>query len=186
MVRSDVQSRPISKRKPAGSEGQRKRAREAFDVALLRGPRTVTEVLHELELNLPWAPSRATIYVWMSEWKSSRASDKSGAWTLTRDQTRDPATVIEVLGEVLERTAYRVISITNDDAAFIVMLRRSAPDLPAWQAYELSQFYRGADDDKLARLDHILAEAAWRDNGARTQRIHDSFQAWVLEALEKA
>lgn len=88
--------------------------------------------------------------------------------------------MLPVLAEVIARSEGRVATISRDLARWIARVRRAAPDLPLWEAYEIANEYRrasagAADALPLAALDAYLAFKPWQAEGADRWR-------WALES----
>jgi len=102
------------------------------------------------------------------------------AWTLAGPDWGKADLLLPVLAEVIERSGGRVRTIPRDLAKWIVRVRRAAPTLPPWEAYELGvEYQRAAQGVKgalpLAFLDAYLAFQPWTPEGAeRWQRALES------------
>ncbi len=98
------------------------------------------------------------------------------AWTLAAPDWGKAELVLPVLAEVIERSEGRVREISRDLAKWIVRVRRAAPTIPLWDAYELAVAYqRSAQGAKgalpLAALDAYLAFRPWEPQGAERWRL---------------
>lgn len=103
--------------------------------------------------------------------KEYAVPDASGPWGLA--DTDDPdaaALVLEVLPELVWRTQGRVRHITRDRAKWIVRIRRAAPSISPWAAYQLAMEYqrRANSNEGTVDLDLYLAFGPW-ENQEREQ-----------------
>jgi hypothetical protein len=85
--------------------------------------------------------------------------------------------VLPVLAEVIERSRGHIRTFSRDLAEWIVAVRRAAPTLPPWEAYELSVEYLRAERGErgalpMSALDAYLAFHPWdsEEGAERWQR----------------
>ena len=164
---------------------RRTKAREYVEQRLgIRDFDELTEILRDAERSLSWAPPRSTFYGWVSEWKTARARDRSGRWSLSTDETGRPDIVMSVLAALVGRSHGRHQTLTVAEARWLVRLGTAVPDIladgrhlepdesgvfnvpgqPSWGTLSLWSWAlhyvdaeTAGDDDALAELDGKVA-----------------------------
>jgi hypothetical protein len=114
------------------------------------------------------APSEKTIKRRLRELAAAEGSEM---WSVRNAKPEDLPLVFPVLAELISQTNGRVRSLTKARAEWIARIRRSAPDIPAWQALQLSSTYLsayapGGREDDAHSADIFLAYAPWKDDEA--------------------
>lgn len=114
-----------------------------------------------------------------------RPRDQRGEWRLADATGEEAALVLPVLAAVFEKTEGRRMHISVGEAEWIVRLMTAAPDLPPWEAYQLTRAYIRASETESSTdlLDRWFAFAPWRDNAERWRKFlpyEDHFRkAWA-------
>ena len=107
--------------------------------------RTVQEIVREYRINEEGTTG-------IEPWSLSKAADGEEA-----------RLVLEVLDAVIEQTEGRRRTLTGDEAAWVIKLRRAATTLPRWNVYCLSRLYlqRVGAQKGTGDLDAYIAAEAW-------------------------
>ena len=106
-------------------------------------------------------PSRRTIHNIVAE---HTLEDDSDPWELAEAEADEAALVLPVLAAIIEKTEERRSHVTQDQAKWIVRIRRAAPDLNAWMVYLIALNYMACAEHGVPHnhLDAYLAFAPWR------------------------
>jgi len=112
------------------------------------------------------APSVRTVQEIVREYRKNEdaAWDAISPWSLSKAADGEEARlVLEVLDAVIEQTEGRRRTLTGDEAAWVIKLRRAATTLPQWDAYRLSRLYlqRVGAQKGTGDLDAYIAAEAW-------------------------
>ena len=94
-----------------------------------------------------------------------RGLDTSGSWTIADARDGEEARlVLETLAAVIEATEGKRREITRGEAAWVIRIRRAAPDLHPWEAFRLARTYLRLEErgEPSGFLDAFLAFAPWR------------------------
>ncbi len=98
-----------------------------------------------------------------------RRRRSSRPWTMADATADEAAAVLPVLGELLRSSGelgrWAERTLTADEAAWIVKLRRAVPDLPPPDTLRFARRYlaRAAAGEPTLDLDRALATGGWRD-----------------------
>jgi hypothetical protein len=131
-------------------------------------------------------PSRKTIGRIAKAARPPAPTTPGDAWSLKDASADEAALVLPVLAEVIERSQGHIRTLPRDLATWIVRVRRAAPTLPPWDAYELGVEYRRAELGMkgalpMSALDAYLAFRPWEPEGAaRWRRALESGSAPVF------
>ena len=114
----------------------------------------------EAGFGLDDVPSRRTIHNIVAE---HTPKDETERWLL-KDPEGDEATlVLPVLATIIEKTEGRRTYLTQDEAEWIVRIRRATPDLDLLKVYTLARAYMlGPEGGMTDDSDAYLAFAPWR------------------------
>ena len=107
--------------------------------------------------------------------------DPTAPWSLYLAEPEEAALVLPVLQAVITRSAGEHV-LTIGEAGWVARVRRAAPDLPPYAAFELARWYyrrseigHPVSDD----MDALLAYAPWRSPEA-WKRYQDALEAqWI-------
>jgi hypothetical protein len=95
-----------------------------------------------------------------------RPDDTSGIWSLAKEDAPDAYHILEVMQVLMGMSRGAKVNITNDDAQWILKIRRIAPDLDAGPVWTLVQLAKarpeGAD---MADIHTYLAFKPWKGQG---------------------
>lgn len=118
----------------------------------------------EIERELSSKGRRVDIRTIRARVKEYTVEDPSGRWTLAGSPGALAALILPVLAAVIENSEGHISHLTNAQAAWIVKVRRAAPDLSPWGAFCIAAYYRIRQhrNEPTADLDLLLAFAPWR------------------------
>lgn len=117
--------------------------------------------------------------------KEVRQLDLSGRWELPdADADGGAALVLDVLAAVIEETKGRRQYLTKMEAAWVIRIRRAAPDLPpSFDTYRLARLYMTREHWQMPSpdLDALLAFAPWRSEERRQAYVRALQEEWIPE-----
>jgi hypothetical protein len=153
----------------------------AAKALLLRGISGKTQIFNKLiEMNLLTGEnyrSPRTIGRMVDRLKPANVS---GPWSFAEETNpEDAGLALEVLAQVYDRTDGRVW-LTKELAAWVIRLRRAAPDMPASWAYVLAWQYSAAtttqgEQDERPMLDLVFALQPWAIRGGVGGEVMSGF-----------
>ena len=115
-------------------------------------------------------------------------SPNTQAWEMRTAPPDEAPIVLAVLKAVIDKTEGQVVSLTTDQAAVLVRLRKAAPIVPGYPLYQIATEYlwRPLTQQDTVDLDYLIAclgvGVAWGDEAMRAalgeySRLHS--QHWA-------